>query len=89
MLVPAGSPTGDGVTAYNQCTLTWDDVSNSFYGNWSSANTAIATVDYYGAHTGILVGSTTSNTFGTVQHYGHWVCPDWQTTPVAASTFRV
>jgi hypothetical protein len=81
LLVPVGSPTGNSVTAYNQCTLTWDDVSGDFFGNWSSANTAIATVNYYGTHTGVSAGSTTSNTLGTVEHYGHRLCPDWQTTP--------
>jgi hypothetical protein len=69
------------VTALNQCTRIYDDVSDSFYGNWTSANTAIVTVDYYGTHAGVLPGSTTSRTSGTLTHYGHWLCPDWNPTP--------
>lgn len=46
------------------------------YGNWSSANTGIATVDYYGTHTGQSVGSTTSSTGGQLQKYSlKTICP--------------
>jgi hypothetical protein len=81
LLVPLGSTAGNSVTAMDQCIGKYDDVSFAFYGNWSSANTAIATVDYYGTHRGVSVGSTTSNTSGWLTHYGHWVCPDWNPTP--------
>jgi len=81
LLVLAGSTAPDGVTAYDQCTRTYDDVSGAFDFNWGSADTAIVTVDDYGTHTGVLPGSTTSGTSGTLEHYGHTLCPDWQVNP--------
>src|SRR6516225_5306280 len=81
LLVPVGSTAGNGVTALDQCTQKYDDVSADFYGNWSTANTAIVTVDYYGTHRAVSAGSTTSNTSGWLQHYGHLDCPDWNPTP--------
>ena len=81
LLVPVGSTGGNGVTALDQCTQKYDDVSADFYGNWSSANTAIVRVDYYGTHTGVSAGSTTSSTSGWLTHYGHLLCPDWNPTP--------
>jgi hypothetical protein len=65
--VPIYTAVGDGVQAYDTCSNVWDDVSNTFYNHWSSASTAIATVDYYGSHTGVGVGSTTSQTNGQLQ----------------------
>jgi len=56
------SPTG--VTAYDPCWDTYDDVSGAFYNNWSTVSTTVATADYYATHTGHAVGSTTSNTWG-------------------------
>jgi hypothetical protein len=56
------SPTG--VTAWDTCWSTWDDVSTNFYADWSTASPPIATADYYGTHTGQGVGSTTSTTSG-------------------------
>ena len=53
LLVPVGSTAGNGVTALDQCTGEYDDVSGAFYGNWSSANTAIVTVNYYGTHSAV------------------------------------
>jgi hypothetical protein len=46
------------------------DVSSRFYGNWATANPAIATVASNGTHTGVAVGSTTSGTLGLlmIQH---------------------
>src|SRR6516165_1611258 len=81
LLVPVGSTGGNGVTALDQCTQKYDDVSTEFYGNWSSANTAIVTVDYYGTHSAVSVGSTTSSTSGWLTHYGHTLCPDWNPRP--------
>lgn len=47
------------------------------YGNWSSANTSIATVDYYGTHTGQGIGSTTSSTGGYLSAASRQtVCPN-------------
>jgi hypothetical protein len=62
--VPFQSTAGQGVNAYENCYQTWDDVSDSFWSRWASANTGIVTVDYYGTHNGVSVGSTTSNTSG-------------------------
>jgi hypothetical protein len=54
----------DGVDAYNTCDSATEDVSDSFYNHWSSGNTAIVTVDYYGRHNGVSAGATTSQTSG-------------------------
>jgi ferredoxin len=54
----------NGVDAYDTCDDDDEDVSGSFYGNWTTANSAIATVDTYGTHTGKGIGSTTSSTHG-------------------------
>ena len=64
--VPLQGTGADGVNGSASCGGGWVDVSDSFYGNWSSANTSIATVDYYATHTGVSVGSTTSNTSGNL-----------------------
>ena len=66
---PLGIPdlgTADqGVQALNECDGgDLEDVSDSFYGNWTTGNTSIATVDHYGTHTGVAIGSTTSKTNG-------------------------
>ena len=60
--VPFQGPSDDGVNGLDSCSGSYVDVSDSFYGNWSTAATSIATVDGYGTHTGVSVGSTTSNT---------------------------
>jgi hypothetical protein len=88
LLVPVGSTAGNGVTALDQCTGKYDDVSGAFYGNWSSANTGIVTVNYYGTHSAVSPGSTTSSTSGWLTHYGHWLCPDWQPTPSGGATVQ-
>ena len=36
---------------------------------------SIATVDYYATHTGVAVGSTTSNTFGSIPTVLRYTCP--------------
>ena len=74
--VPLSLTSGDGVDGYENCSLTWDDVSDSFYNKWSTAYTAIATVDYYGTHTGVSVASTTSNTLAYLDGNKHApLCP--------------
>jgi hypothetical protein len=80
--VPFRSTAGQGVNAYQNCTLTWDDVSDSFWSRWASANTAIATADYYGTHTGTGAGSTTSNSSGYLD-LGHRApnCPRFLVSP--------
>ena len=68
--IPFLSTTANGVDSYSTCDGWWDQVDGSFYGNWTTANTAITTADYYGTHTGKAVGSTTSLTFGYRLHAG-------------------
>jgi hypothetical protein len=53
----------NSVWGTNNCTGTLVDLGPRFYYDWSTANTALATVDSYGTHTGAAVGSTTSTTF--------------------------
>ncbi len=75
---------GDGVTAWYPCESQYDDVSTSFYGGWSSAAPSIVTVDTYGTHHGLAVGSTTSQAQGCVQsNNAHIHCPNTCPTPVA------
>ena len=57
----------DGVFAWYPCESETDDVSSTFYSHWSSGAPTIATVDYYGSHTGVAVGSTASATYGFLQ----------------------
>ncbi len=62
LAVPLSFTGSNGVNAYDNCSGNWYDLSDSFYNS-----TSIATVNYYGTHTGVSVGSTASNTFGTIQ----------------------
>ena len=59
--IPFEGSTPQGVDATDTCSGLVEDVSDTFYGTWRSANTAIATVDYYASHTGVTLGSTSSN----------------------------
>jgi len=53
-----------------------EDLSGDFYYNWFSSDTAIVTVDSYGNHTGVAVGSTSSYTSGSlVQNNPRTYCP--------------
>src|SRR5208282_2568563 len=65
--IPLDSVVGQGVQAYDTCLSEYDDVSGDFYGNWSTADTSIATVNDDGDHTGMGVGSTTTQTFANEQ----------------------
>jgi hypothetical protein len=67
LAVPDLGTAANGVHGADTCTEEWDDVSYAMYGNWTTANTGIATVDYYGTVTGHSIGSTTSSTFGYLQ----------------------
>ncbi len=51
---------GDGVWAPYPCESATYDVSSTFYNTWVSDSTPIVTVDAYGTHTGVSVGSTDS-----------------------------
>ena len=79
--VPIYTAVADGVNALNSCTNIFEDESSSFYNNWSSANTAIATVDKYGNHTGVAQGATTSKTQGSLLSPNLKVCPLLARTP--------
>jgi hypothetical protein len=82
LLAYLGSGVGDGVWGYSVCDQQYEDVSTSFYGNWSSGNTSIITVDSYGVHTPHSVGSTTSSTSGYLESTAHYpICPARQFPP--------
>ncbi len=68
----------NGVNAFDTCSNAEDDVSELFYGHWTTANSSIATADFYGTHTGQGVGSTTTSTWGTLQQWKphSFNCPD-------------
>jgi hypothetical protein len=79
--IPLLSTAATGVDAYNTCSSWWESVDESFYGHWSTASTAIATVDYYATHTGKAVGSTTSSTSGYLLHPTPRDCSNVLRTP--------
>jgi hypothetical protein len=62
--IPFFSTSDNGVNGLDTCYGQWFDVSDSMYGNWNTANSGVATVDYYGTHTGQSIGSTSSWTSG-------------------------
>jgi hypothetical protein len=68
--IPFLSSRPTGVDGYDTCDSRWVDVSGPFWGHWSTASGAIATVDYYANHTGHAVGSTSSLTYGILEHNG-------------------
>jgi hypothetical protein len=64
------------------CDGQYEDVSSSFYGNWSSLATSVVTVDTYGVHTPQSLGSTTTKTSGYLESTAHYpICPDQNRTP--------
>ena len=71
----------DGVYAWTSCESEYDDVSSTFYGTWSSGSTSIVTVDYYGTHTGVSVGSTTSQASAHLANNGPKTCGNVLRTP--------
>jgi hypothetical protein len=80
--VPSASTAGQGVNGYNNCDLTWDDVSSYFYSDWTSSNTAIATVDYYGTHSGVSAGSTRSTSWANMREGSNGLlCPRYTFRP--------
>lgn len=81
-VVYTGPPANDGVWGDNPCDGGYDDVSSSFYGNWTSQATSIVTVDTYGAHRPQGVGSTTTQTNAYLESTAHYpVCPDVYRAP--------
>jgi hypothetical protein len=81
--VPVGGPAGQGVIAPDMCQGgALADVSDIFWGAWSTASSSIATVDTHGTHTGVAVGSTTSQTRGCLNDNDPRLnCPRKCTTP--------
>jgi hypothetical protein len=73
--VPLLGTSPNGVEADDSCGNTGLRLSSLFYGNWTTANTSIATVNYYATHTGVAAGSTTSLTHGTINAAGRASCP--------------
>jgi hypothetical protein len=75
--VPFGGPAGQGVDAPDECDMgNPGDVSDSFYYNWGSSNTSIVTVDSYAVHTGVSIGSTSSQSHGTLNNNdSRHLCP--------------
>ena len=73
--IPLLGTAPNGVQA-EDCNGTNQDVSRNFNGNWSTANSNIATVDMYGTHTGVAVGTTTSATFGLLSTQSGRICPN-------------
>ena len=64
-----GYPLPDFVYAPDECQNGLDDdVSDAFYGSWMTGSTSIATVDYYGTHTGVAQGSTTTQAYGCLNN---------------------
>ena len=74
--VPFQFTNQNGVLGDDACGDTGLRLSPAFYGNWSIANTGIATVNYYATHTGVAVGSTTSFTHATLASPGRASCPE-------------
>ena len=70
-----GNNVQNNVRAFESCTATYYDVSSAFWNNWSTVNTAIATVAAGGVHTAVSLGSTTSNTHGNLISGTTRLCP--------------
>jgi hypothetical protein len=82
ILTLGGGSVGDGVYGYSVCDQQYEDVSSSFYNNWTSLATSIVTVDQYGTHSPVAVGSTTTKTFGDLESTAHYpTCPAKQFSP--------
>ena len=81
---------GQGVNGYDNCALAWTDISNYFNGNWLTANTAVATVNSYGMHTGVSVGSTTSSTWSNLREGSNGLyCPRLKFSPQGGANVQV
>jgi hypothetical protein len=71
--IPFQGTAPNGVWA-TDCNGIDQDVSNSFDGSWTTGNTAIATVDFSGNHTGAGVGSTSSYVYGPLMTQHGRIC---------------
>lgn len=59
--IPLDGNQDQGVEGYDTCEGAWVDVTSDFDNSWSTANPSIATVNAYGTHTGVAIGSTSTN----------------------------
>jgi hypothetical protein len=87
--VPFQGTAPNGVLGDDNCGDTGLHESPFFYGNWTTANTSIATVDYYATHTGHVVGSTSSLTHGQINAAGRAVCPLQTRSPQGPTNVQV
>jgi hypothetical protein len=80
--IPLSSSDGNGVEALDTCSGYIEDVDSPFWGGWTTANHSIATVNYYGTHSGVAVGSTKSTATGYLQQSSiRETCPNDKETP--------
>jgi hypothetical protein len=75
--IPFQGTSANGVDAYDTCYNSEETITYLFNGNWSTANSSIATVDAYGTHTGQGLGSTTTSTWASIQNWEphSFICP--------------
>ena len=74
--IPLQADATNGVAGWDTRGSDYIDVSGSFSNNWTTVNTAIATVRTGGIHTGVSSGSTNSNTWGNMaKDSGRSLCP--------------
>ncbi|HKV82816.1 MAG TPA: Ig-like domain-containing protein [Candidatus Sulfotelmatobacter sp.] len=73
--IPLNSAVPQDVQALDTCSGSWIDITSDFDNTWSTANQAVATVDTWGTHTGVAIGSTTTSAYAQEQMFGHTVCP--------------
>jgi hypothetical protein len=71
--IPFQGNAPNGVWA-TDCNSNDVDVSSSFDGSWTTGNTAIATVDFSGNHTGVSDGSTISYVYGPLMTQHGRIC---------------
>ena len=80
--IPLDSAVPQDVQALDTCSGSWIDITTDFDNTWSTANQAVATVDAYGTHTGVAVGSTTTQASAEEQIWVRgFTCPIRPVTP--------
>lgn len=58
--IPLDGGADQGAEILDTCSGTYVDITSDLDNSWSTGNTSIATVDAYGGHTGVAMGSTTT-----------------------------
>ena len=85
--IPYGSTAPNYVNAWRSCDGFLQDVTSSFNGGWTTANTNIATVNSVGTFTGVSVGTTTTTAVGYLTGRIGWpACPLRQQTATGSDT---